>query len=125
VPIARVGEACGLGGRRAHVVAALLDDMKVAQRKAGKLRKVREFPTPDDWEAFLSAYERRHEGDRERLQAMVRYAQTALCRVQYLRDWFGEDRGDRCGRCDNCRERPDVAREVLRAHAEAEQRPGL
>jgi ATP-dependent DNA helicase RecQ len=125
VPIARVGEACGLAARRAQVVAALLDEMKVAERKAGKLRKLREFPTPEDWEAFLSAYERRHEGDRERLQAMVRYAQTALCRVQYLRDWFGEERGERCGRCDNCRERPEIAREVLRAEAEAAQRPGL
>jgi ATP-dependent DNA helicase RecQ len=125
VPVARIGEVCGLGARRAQVVAALLDTMKVAQRRGGKIRKLREFPTPEDWEAFLTSYERRHEGDRERLRAMVRYAQTALCRVQYMREYFAEERGDRCGHCDNCLRRPDIADDVLRTRAEAADRPGL
>jgi ATP-dependent DNA helicase RecQ len=102
VPVGRIGEACALGERRAHVVAALLESLGVAERRAGRLRKVREFPDEAAWEAFLSAYERRRDADRERLRSMVRYAQTALCRVQYLRDYFGEDEGAPCGHCDNC-----------------------
>jgi len=120
-----LGEASGVGKRRAQVVAALLESMRVAERKAGRLRKVREFPSVDAWDAFLAAYERRHEGDLERLQAMIRYAQTALCRVQMMREYFGEERAEPCGRCDNCRRRPAVVEEVLRVEAEAAERPGL
>jgi ATP-dependent DNA helicase RecQ len=125
VSVARLGEASGAGPRRAQVVAALLESMGVARRSRGRVRKVREFAGAGDWDAFLSSYERRREGDRERLLAIIRYAQTALCRMRYVREYFGEERGEPCGRCDNCRERPDVVREVLRAEAQAAQRPGL
>jgi ATP-dependent DNA helicase RecQ len=125
LPIARLGETSGLGPRRAEVVAALLDDMGVAERRRGRLRKVREFERPEAFDAFLSAYERRREADRERLGEMVRYAQTALCRVRFMREYFGDEAGEPCGGCDNCRERPGVAAEVLKAEAEAARRPGL
>jgi len=36
-------------------------------------------------------------------QAMMRFAQSPLCRRKLLREYFGEDRGDDCGNCDNCR----------------------
>jgi ATP-dependent DNA helicase RecQ len=125
VPVARLGEVCGLGTRRAQVVAALLEEMGVAQRRRGAVRKVREFSTPEDWEAFLSAYERRRDGDRARLEAVVRYAQTALCRMQLIRDYFGEEKGDRCGNCDSCRDRSGIRREILERQAEDAARPGL
>jgi ATP-dependent DNA helicase RecQ len=125
VEVARLGGVCGFGTRRAQVVAALLDDMRVAERRRGKLRKLREFPTPEAWEAFLSAYERRREGDRARLQTVVRYAQTALCRTQLIRDYFGEEKGARCGNCDSCRDRAGIGQEVLAREAEHAERPGL
>lgn len=62
---------------------------------------------------------------RERLDAVIRCARTALCRVRPLRTYFGEDPGAPCGRCDSRLERPDVAAEVLRAQAESAGRPGL
>jgi ATP-dependent DNA helicase RecQ len=126
VSIHRIGEACGIGERRARVVAAMLDSMEVAERRGGKLRKLREFSSDEEWNAFLTAYERRHEADRERLRSVVRYAQTALCRVRYLREYFGEETGEPCGHCDNCltgtaRRAIDAARRSLRAH----EKPGL
>jgi ATP-dependent DNA helicase RecQ len=102
----------------------MLDDLGVAERRAGRLRKLREFSTPAAWEAFLTASERRLEGDRRRLDAVVRYAQTALCRTQVIRDWFGEERGERCGRCDSCRDRTGIRREIL-AGADAPPGPAV
>jgi ATP-dependent DNA helicase RecQ len=86
VPIAEMGETSGIGARRGPVVAALLDGMRVVERRGRKVRKKREFPSHEAWLEFLSAYERRHEADRERLALMVRYAQTALCRTQTMRE---------------------------------------
>ena len=52
---------------------------------------------------LLAEYEARQLDDRERLQAIMRFAQSPLCRRKLLREYFGEDRGDDCGNCDNCR----------------------
>jgi ATP-dependent DNA helicase RecQ len=115
VPIAKMGEESGIGARRGPVVAALLEDMKVVERRGARARKKREFPTHEAWLEFLSAYERRHDADRERLELMVRYAQTALCRTQMMREYFGEERGDPCGHCDGCRDRPELVRQASAA----------
>jgi ATP-dependent DNA helicase RecQ len=123
VPVADVGEVCGIGTRHARVVCALLERMGVAARRGGKVRKLREFPTPDDWESFLTTYERRHRGDEERLAAMIRYAQTALCRVRYVREYFGEDPGAPCGQCDNCRDRPELVMRAIRSQEAAAAAP--
>ena len=45
----------------------------------------------------------RYYADRARLQAMIHYAESTICRMQFLREYFGEPSGERCGRCDNCR----------------------
>ena len=52
---------------------------------------------------FLGEYEQRQTDDRERLQMMMRFAQSPLCRRRLVREYFGEDRGEDCGNCDNCR----------------------
>ena len=65
-------------------------------------------------------YAEKAEQDREKLERMVFYAQTGLCRWRVLLDYFGERlEHERCGSCDNCirmtrRERvadPDVRRD--------------
>jgi ATP-dependent DNA helicase RecQ len=115
-------------GQRELLEAALTarDALGIAERRGGKLRNLRELSNDEEWNAFLSAYERLHEADRERLRAVVRYAQTALCRVRYLREYFGEDARAPCGHCDNCltgtaRRAIGAARRSLRAN----QKPGL
>src|SRR5512138_2510984 len=40
--------------------------------------------------------------DKRRLDALVGYAETKICRVRYMLDYFGEPGPERCGRCDNC-----------------------
>jgi ATP-dependent DNA helicase RecQ len=33
---------------------------------------------------------------------MMRYAQSARCRMRLLQEYFGELEAPDCGRCDNC-----------------------
>jgi ATP-dependent DNA helicase RecQ len=100
----------GIPARRATVVAALLETMELATRRGRRFVATRGFERTEELAAFLGEYERRHAQDRTRLEAMMRYAQSALCRMVSLRDYFGEPAGDRCGHCDRCRHGvPDAA----------------
>jgi len=91
-----------LSERRTKVVVAQLAGAGVVDR-GRRLRLVRDFATPEELEEFLTAYERRHAGDRDRLDAMMHYAESTACRVKMLRAYFGEPDPRDCGRCDNCR----------------------
>ena len=45
----------------------------------------------------------RGQADRGRLERMLQYAQSALCRWKILLEYFGEQVDwERCGHCDNC-----------------------
>ena len=76
------------------------------------VRKLKEFDTPEQLDAFLRAYEQRHLSDSERLSMMMRYAQTADCRMRFLRHYFAEAAELDCGHCDNC---------TARQHGDLEQ----
>jgi ATP-dependent DNA helicase RecQ len=94
--------ATAIPARRALVVGALLESMGIVARRGRRLVAVRGFGSDAELEDFLHAYERRGQGDRARLDAMMRYGQWPGCRVQFQRGYFGEDPGERCGHCDNC-----------------------
>jgi ATP-dependent DNA helicase RecQ len=52
----------------------------------------------------MRAYASRADADRLKLDAMVVYAQTALCRWKPLLESLGEQiEWSQCGHCDNCR----------------------
>jgi ATP-dependent DNA helicase RecQ len=62
-------------------------------------------PAPDLCEAtaaVLNAQERRQQFERSRLEMMRGYAEVRNCRRQYLLNYFGEEREELCGHCDNC-----------------------
>jgi ATP-dependent DNA helicase RecQ len=41
--------------------------------------------------------------DKEKLERMMQYGQSAMCRWKLLHDYFGEKmEQERCGSCDNC-----------------------
>jgi ATP-dependent DNA helicase RecQ len=43
------------------------------------------------------------EKDKEKLERMMQYGQSAMCRWRLLHDYFGEEmEEERCGNCDNC-----------------------
>src|SRR5690625_5961711 len=43
---------------------------------------------------------------------MQRYAETKECREVFLRNYFGETGARPCGRCDNCRKKPEEIPEI-------------
>ncbi len=104
--------ALGLPKRRVKVIIALLESAGIVERTGRGIRKLKEFETPELFNAFLSAYENRHLSDEERLQLMMRFCETVECRVRYLRNYFGEEAQLDCGHCDNC---------AARQHGELQQ----
>ncbi len=48
----------------------------------------------------------------EKLHYMQRYAETKECREVFLRNYFGETGARPCGRCDNCRKKPEEIPEI-------------
>jgi ATP-dependent DNA helicase RecQ len=102
--------ATAIPEKRVKVVAAQLVSAGAAARRGRKLQAVRPLE-PEQVDALLTEYEQRHASDGERLDEMMRYAQSTACRRQKLREYFGEPSGDPCGVCDNClrpTERPAV-----------------
>jgi ATP-dependent DNA helicase RecQ len=60
-------------------------------------------------DALARDYRERGERDRQKLERMVFYAQSALCRWKILLEYFGETATwERCGGCDNCVEPPEL-----------------
>jgi ATP-dependent DNA helicase RecQ len=97
-----IAERTGLPGKRVKVIVAQLVAAGTAHRRRRTVAAGRALE-PAELDELLSAYEKRHGSDRERLEEMMRYAQTTACRVRKLREYFAEQPGEPCGRCDNCR----------------------
>ena len=75
----------------------------IVERRARRFQlRARVFTT--SLEPLACAYEERRQRDQGKLEQMVVYAQTALCRTRFLLDALGEPPGwEQCGTCDNCR----------------------
>jgi len=86
------------------VAIKLLVDAGAAARRAGGSVTTSARPLDTKRIAALAAtYGEKAENDREKLERMVFYAQTGLCRWRVMLEYFGEHLdGDRCGHCDNC-----------------------
>jgi ATP-dependent DNA helicase RecQ len=103
-----LADRAGLSPRRASVIAAVLENMELV-RRSGKTLTLRRSCGQAELERFLATFEARYAADRERIDSMMHYGQTTRCRMQFLREYFGEPAGEGCGHCDNC-EQPAVVR---------------
>jgi ATP-dependent DNA helicase RecQ len=101
VSIPELVAACALPEKKVKVVVAQLAGAGVVERRRGRACPVRSLE-PGELDELLSEYEERHHTDRERLEAMMAYAQTVHCRVRFLRDYFADEADEDCGHCDNC-----------------------
>lgn len=114
--------ACGLPQRKVQVIVAQLAAAGILERRRAGIRKTRDFRSQDEFNQFLTEYERRGLSDRERLQSMMRYAETAGCRVKFLAEYFGDENGSDCGHCDNCKAKSTNRQATATApHVEREQ----
>ena len=85
------------------MLTALKQDGLVRERRGAKYEPRPQLLTASI-EPLVSAYEERRQRDQTKLEQMVVYAQTALCRTHVLLEALGETvEWSQCGTCDNCR----------------------
>ena len=94
-----------------RVVLSLLKDLEVIRRKRdGRLVLAKATLSGGNLDAIAATYATRADADREKLERMMSYGQSARCRWSLLLEYFGEDEPDRmCGVCDNCLNPPELA----------------
>jgi ATP-dependent DNA helicase RecQ len=104
--MAKVREAVeGVAATKVRVVLALLKDIGIVKELRGsKVRLLRTALSSGALAEMADAYSARTAGDRDKLERMMGYGQSAACRWKLLLDYFGEPvEWDRCGSCDTCR----------------------
>lgn len=100
------------------ILAAMVDMDLVSEEADGRFRLLREDVGDAELERFGQIYETRTGHERGKIDQMVAYAQSALCRWKMLLQAFGDTpEWSECNHCDNCRR--GVEREVREAAAAA------
>jgi ATP-dependent DNA helicase RecQ len=111
-------ETPGLAGNKLKVALKLLKDAGYAKQDRGlKYRLVESSAQRQALARLADEYGRKGESDRQKLERMIFYAQSAFCRWKVLLEYFEEAEDfDRCGTCDNCAEPPEkrLARKPMR-----------
>ena len=90
---------------KVRVVLSLLKELGVVKAARGsQLRLIRADVSGGNLQAMAEAYQARQGTDRDKLEKMMGYGQSAACRWSLLLDYFGDESGQAaCGACDNCR----------------------
>jgi ATP-dependent DNA helicase RecQ len=85
------------------MLTAMKQDGLVRERRRARY-EVRPQLLTASIEPLAAAYEERRQRDQTKLEQMVVFAQTALCRTRVLLEALGERvEWSQCGTCDNCR----------------------
>lgn len=89
---------------KTRVVLSLLKDLKVLKELRGShFRLLRVDAGRGELEELARLSEEKASKDKEKLERMMQYGQSAKCRWRLLHDYFNEQMDDeRCGTCDNC-----------------------
>jgi ATP-dependent DNA helicase RecQ len=105
VPLDEIADRAGVPRRKARIVFVLLKRHGlVREHRGGSWERLANNLTRVDLSHDLTDYEERRRRDQEKLNAVVRFCQTAHCRTRFILDYFGEpvDAAWRCGNCDAC-----------------------
>ena len=89
---------------KVRVVLSLLKEFKIVKELRGsQFRLLRVGVEQNELEELARASAAKVEKDKEKLERMMQYGQSAMCRWRLLHDYFGEEMAEeRCGNCDNC-----------------------
>lgn len=89
---------------KVRVVLSLLKELKVVKELRGtQFRLLRVDIKRSELEQLSHLSEEKVNKDKEKLERMMQYGQSAMCRWRILHDYFGEEMDvERCGKCDNC-----------------------
>ncbi|MEZ4359650.1 MAG: ATP-dependent DNA helicase RecQ [Kofleriaceae bacterium] len=104
VALKDVVEHADVPAKKARVVLSFLKEVGFAAEAPGQrfAPRASEPPNLEDLARAASRYEQKRAQDRARLAAMLRYAQSHLCRTRLLVTYFGYTDAPACGLCDNC-----------------------
>ena len=93
-----------VSAKKVRVVLSLLKEMKILKELRGsQFRLLAVDVARGELEELSRLSEEKVDKDKEKLERMMQYGQSATCRWQLLHDYFGEEMQDkRCGNCDNC-----------------------
>ena len=103
-------QARSVAKTKVRSVLSMMKELRLVRELRGsKFRLGDDTASSSAIEAVVSQYAARMDGDREKLQHMALYAQSARCRWKELLDYFGEGEAiDACGTCDNCTSPPEL-----------------
>ncbi len=109
----REGEIANRAGIQENTVKKMLEDLHnmqilhyKAQNETPMVTFLEERMSVNDLIISKEVYQQRKIYSRERMQAMMEYAQSETkCRSLFLLGYFGETKAQRCGQCDICLER--------------------
>ena len=89
---------------KVRVVLSLLKELKLVKELRGsQFRLLHTVVKYAELEELSRMSEEKTEKDKEKLERMMQYGQSAMCRWRLLHDYFGEEmEEERCGMCDNC-----------------------
>jgi ATP-dependent DNA helicase RecQ len=109
ISMSRLAAASGLSARRVTVLINALEELELIERSGRALVLAAEVP-PEQLDALFGDFEAQYRAERERLDAIIGYCESLSCRMQFLREYFGEAPGEECHRCDNCKQPQAVIR---------------
>ncbi|MBV9669738.1 MAG: RecQ family ATP-dependent DNA helicase [Acidobacteriales bacterium] len=115
ISLKRAAHENGIRLKQAQVMMHMLLESDLIVRTRGGVR-VRGNADEEKAREILNKFTKLANGDRERLNSMIAYAQTALCRTRYLRRYFGEPAEEDCLHCDNCLRKSSQPQVQAKAH---------
>ena len=99
VTLAQLQSACGIAKNKLSVVLALMAELGIIRfTEADQISTVKSALGEADLSELALTFEAKRQADREKLDSMVAYAQSALCRWQLIMRGFGETLSHRRGR---------------------------
>ena len=104
VPLKSIAAAAQAPAKKARVVLSFLKEIGFAAEAPGQQFAPldAEPPSLPELARATRRYEQKRAQDRARLQAILRYTQSHLCRARLMVTYFGYTDGPACGVCDNC-----------------------
>lgn len=105
IALASVQEHAGtVAANKVRPILALLKEVKMVKEvRGGRFRLLRADIRAAELETLDRRAQEKVAKDREKLERMMLYGQSAACRWRLLHDYFNEEmENDQCGVCDNC-----------------------
>jgi ATP-dependent DNA helicase RecQ len=101
--------ASTVAATKVRSVLAMMKTLGLVRELRGARFKLLQADVPASRiEDVAREYSGRQDADREKLERMAGYAQSAMCRWKLILDYFTEGDGfERCGNCDNCVDPPE------------------